>query len=631
MKIAHNLSTLNTLNRLNKNIKTTGNTLKKLSSGLRINMASDDAAGLAISEKLRAQIRGLSQASRNVQDGISLIQTTDSALGTIQDPALIRLKELAVLAANGTLTDSDRGMIQDEVEMIKEGINTIANNTHFNGIHLLNVSRSPFDSLSNTIYTGTNVSSLPSSCLIGNSSNIHEAAGIEITAGVNDGLTVKVDGNSYSITIAAGIYNGSTTALYNDINSKLLAAGAQLELTDVYGSWDDTHMRTLLSSTVAGNHTIEVEGTAFNEIFAQEEGYKFGDHYEVWGREADFSVGYTVISGDNDTLNLKDMGIDKTIVLSAGSYSRDDLITELNKQLTNVGANITASISSTSIGVNTSPNIGNKHYILTLKHNLSSDKNAIQLVSGNALNPLFLRSANKGDTWAPLTKSYLKTNVDITNGLTIDERSNIWEFTVDGSLKKTVTITAGSYTSTTFINALNKELNTVNAGIKAVNDQGMLRFEREMNGNSYTITNLNIYGDIKSGASLNLQVGANSGDTFEFDLTDVRTAALGIDNIDLSTRQDAESTFVKIDRALKTVSQERSRFGAYQNRLEHIQNNLLNYESNLASAESRIRDVDMAREMIEFSKNNILSQAAEAMLAQANLEPQTVLQLIKSN
>ncbi|TVX99406.1 hypothetical protein FPZ49_33915 [Paenibacillus cremeus] len=229
----------------------------------------------------------------------------------------------------------------------------------------------------------------------------------------------------------------------------------------------------------------------------------------------------------------------------------------------------------------------------------------------------------------------------MTNGLSIDNSSNIWEFTVDGSLKKTININAGSYTSTTFINALNNELKAVSAGITAVNDNGMLKFEREMNGSSYTVTNINIYGNknsgaslnlqVDSGASLNLQVGANSGDNFEISLTDARTGALGINNIDLSTRQGAESSLVNIDHALKTVSQERSRFGAYQNRLEHIQNDLSNYESNLTSAESRIRDVDMAKGMMGLTKNNILSQAAEAMLAQANQEPQAILQLLKSN
>ncbi|MGV2948090.1 flagellin, partial [Acinetobacter sp. AGC35] len=121
------------------------------------NKAADDAAGLAISEKMRAQIRGLAQAERNIQDGISLIQTAEGGLGTIQDPSLLRLRELAVQAANDTLASSDRSKIQDEVERIKQGINDIANNTHFNGVHLLNVTENLFDSLSSTNYIGTNV------------------------------------------------------------------------------------------------------------------------------------------------------------------------------------------------------------------------------------------------------------------------------------------------------------------------------------------------------------------------------------------------------------------------------------------------------------------------------------------
>lgn len=181
MRIAHNISALNTLNKLNKNNKSIGTSLEKLSSGLFINKAADDAAGLAISEKMRAQIRGLAQAGRNIQDGISLIQTAEGALGIIQDPNLLRLRELAVQASNGTLTDSDRSHIQKEVQQIKQGINEIANNTNFNGINLLNASSS--NSGTYTIYTGENISSLTSSTLIGNSDNIHNAARLKLLPG----------------------------------------------------------------------------------------------------------------------------------------------------------------------------------------------------------------------------------------------------------------------------------------------------------------------------------------------------------------------------------------------------------------------------------------------------------------
>ncbi|RED32195.1 flagellin [Paenibacillus sp. VMFN-D1] len=633
MRIAHNISALNTTNKLNKNNKSSASSLEKLSTGLRINKAADDAAGLAISEKMRAQIRGLGQAERNIQDGISLIQTAEGALGTIQDHNLQRLRELAVQASNGTLTDADRSMIQMEVEEIQQGINDIANNTHFNGIHLLNVNDYSPDTNSGSIsfskYTGENKNSLTSSTLIGNSDNIHNAKGIEIISGVNDELTIKFDGTSYSIKITAGFYYGSSTALYDDINLKLTAQGAAVKLSDVYSEWDDTHMRTLLTSQISGDHTIEVEGTAFNEIFTQEETYS--GTYEVWGREADFSVGYEVKKGINDTLNFTENGVYKTIVLAEGAYSRDELVAELNNQFTKVSANITASFTG-PIGVNVSSGPGNEHYKLALKHNFSGSDNAIQLVSGNALNPLFIRSAKPGDVWTPTTTSYLKTNIDITNGLTIENGQNEWEFTIDEFIKKTITLDSGTYSSNDLIDSLNKGFEKISAGIIAVNENGKLKFEREMNGSSYTISNFKIIDEKtnqKRNDVLNLQVGANSGEAFTIELSNVTTSALGIHEINLSTRQGAESAISNIDKALAIVSSKRAKFGVYQNALEHVYNNVSNYKVNLTAAESRIRDIDMAKEMMEFTKSNILFQASQAMLAQTNLQPEGVLKLLQ--
>lgn len=128
---------------------------------------------------------------------------------------------------------------------------------------------------------------------------------------------------------------------------------------------------------------------------------------------------------------------------------------------------------------------------------------------------------------------------------------------------------------------------------------------------------------------LNLQIGANSGDSFTVELTDATTTALGLDNIDLSTRQGAESAISKIDEAIAHVSSERGKIGAYQNRLDHAYNSVTNTSENLQSADSRIRDTDMAKEMMAYTKNNILTQAAQAMIAQSNKQPETVLQLLQ--
>lgn len=137
MRIMSNIPALNASNKLKMNNSKNSKVIEKLSSGLRINRAVDDAAGLAISEKMRAQIRGLEQASRNIQDGVSLIQTAEGGMNEIHS-MLQRVNELTVQASSGILTASDRQLIHNEVNQIKDGINEIANHTEFNGINLLN-------------------------------------------------------------------------------------------------------------------------------------------------------------------------------------------------------------------------------------------------------------------------------------------------------------------------------------------------------------------------------------------------------------------------------------------------------------------------------------------------------------
>jgi len=131
MRINHNISSINTQNRMEQNMATVSKSLQKLSSGQRINAAGDDAAGLAISEKMRGQVRGLDQANRNAQDGISMIQTAEGAMNEIHN-LLQRTRELAVQASNDTLTSADRSNLNDEVTQLKTEIDRIKDNTEFN-------------------------------------------------------------------------------------------------------------------------------------------------------------------------------------------------------------------------------------------------------------------------------------------------------------------------------------------------------------------------------------------------------------------------------------------------------------------------------------------------------------------
>jgi flagellin len=150
MIIGHNINAMIAYRNMTYNLNMLGRAMERLSSGLRINRAADDPAGLSISEKMRAQIRGLEQASRNAQDGISVIQVADGALNETHS-ILQRMKELAIQAANGTLNDEDRSSIQEEINQLTSEINNIGNNTEFNTIKLLNGSAYKYDGVNSEL------------------------------------------------------------------------------------------------------------------------------------------------------------------------------------------------------------------------------------------------------------------------------------------------------------------------------------------------------------------------------------------------------------------------------------------------------------------------------------------------
>lgn len=161
--------------------------------------------------------------------------------------------------------------------------------------------------------------------------------------------------------------------------------------------------------------------------------------------------------------------------------------------------------------------------------------------------------------------------------------------------------------------AIQKEITELNAELTRINDTTQFN-KQYMFSDATTVT---------------FQVGANSGEAITQSFTSVDATTLGVDGVDLSTQTGADTAITTIDAAIETVSDQRSTLGAKQNRLEHTIANLDNANENLTAAESRIRDVDMASEMMKFSTSNILQQAAQSMLAQANQQPSQVLQLLQ--
>ncbi len=389
MIINHNLNAMNAHRNMSSSTISQGKAIEKLSSGLRINRAGDDAAGLAISEKMRSQIRGLNQASRNSQDGISLIQTAEGALSETQAIGQ-RMRELAVQSANGTYTDEDRVLINQEFEQLKSEIDRIATDTEFSGRKMLN----------------------------------------------------------------------------GDMSGKTLIVG--------------------------------------------QIGY-YGDKNN---------------GGDIAAQDLRDNNADELIKLGEGRFE--------------------IRISDT----------GNNHFRFDL--------------------------------------------MDISN---FNDKVYVMDSAIVEKTGKNEIFELGG---------IDIELN-------------LALFNNIKDGDKFEFDNL---VDKKEDGIL-LQVGANKGQTLGFDINWMRSRELGLGGVNLLTSEDSQDAMSYLDTAISRVSDERAKLGAVQNRLEHTIASTDNTAENLQASESRIRDVDMAKEMMNLTKLNVLQQASQSMVAQANQAPQQIMQLLK--
>ena len=489
MRIQHNIAALNSYRNLTGNNTAVSKNLEKLSSGYRIDRAGDDAAGLAISEKMRAQITGLNTAQKNAQDGVSLVQTAEGALTEVHS-MLNRMVELADQSANGTYDNEvDRANLQKEIASLKDEIDRIADSTNFNGINLLDGSLS----------------------------------------------AAKLDVKS------ATINNKAITPTVN------AATGTASKIA-------------VTASNVEQKQTLTVE-------YADES----GTLHKV-------EVGYT---------SAREVGKNDAAVLGALQKSElasvFDITSDKNGALT---------LTSKVVGENGAKLIG-----------ISTTDVATTVKAGDVT-----KGTNETVTLANGAQNIIAGDTIVLNGKT-------YEFVADTSSKpKTEGATAivvGANEDATIAN-LNTALE--NAGVKATK-----------NG-----TNL-VLSATKNGAALTLQIGDTSEDFNQMNVSvgDMHTAALGIADIDISTQAGAKTAVGKIKSAINSVSSTRGDLGAIQNRLEHTINNLSVTSENMTAAESRIRDVDMANEMMAYTKNNILVQSSQAMLAQANQLPQGVLQLLQ--
>ncbi|MEH2935736.1 flagellin [Acutalibacter sp. JLR.KK004] len=555
MRIQHNILAMNAYRNYNTNTSALAKNLEKLSSGYKINRAGDDAAGLAISEKMRAQITGLNAAQKNVKDGISLVKTAEGAMQEIQD-MLNRMDYLATQSANGTYDNEvDRLNLQKEVDQLKSEINRIADSANFNGIKLLDGTQG-----ASTATGGTAIRlNADTDAVEGNGSGQKGVYSIDISKWSGSaGSAAKA---SFSIVI------GGVT-----IAKASISAGK---------TGDASAIKLSASSATINNVKFEVklDGGKITLTMKSVPTTKF-----------DSSMAVTVTpTGANATENN---AISGAVKVETPAIAKEDskfasatfaLTTEMIKDGNQI--KIGKDVYTFAVGKDSKFKGGN---VIDLRHMKDGDADLVK-EAGRALS-----KAAANNSWFKVTTQNDGGTIHLTE-----------KFGADGSERPYKNNMVGTSTA--------KDADWNATGTDAT---------------KFVMWGKN--GELGSSGGLTLQIGDTSDSYNQLNVVigDMHTTALGIDSVDISKPESASAAIQTIKDAINYVSGVRGDLGATQNRLEHTANNLSVMAENIQDAESTIRDTDVAEEMMAYTKNNILIQSAQAMLAQANAVPQGVLQLL---
>jgi flagellin len=590
MRINNNIAAMNTHRQMGISESDGSKSMEKLSSGFRINRAGDDAAGLAISEKMRAQIRGLNMASKNSSDTISMIQTAEGALAETHS-ILQRIRELAVQSANDTNTDSDRTELNSEVKQLKAEIDRIGNTTEFNTKKLLEGSaKGVADETKGTSRVNNNSSLLLDSGKITTMSNF--VANDKSWAFDGAYMLVRTAGTGKGTTFTAGDFmlvgTDGTQYKFKDVGNGAVAIDAATLAeeagTIIVGGSTYKVGSASAATTLTNNVTLGVFSTAPT----QDDLTTLGDG-SVLARDSEMTVGATGIKVE---VSGKELEIKSA---AAGMYVDGELVGTGKKITLEDGTILTAGSAAGAFTVT---------------------EGSLKLVN-NTVGGTATYSALKVTQDSTLTKDTVIANGKylLLGGGTVinDDKTTVaGSIAFDGaSIQFGATDARPGSTNPGAANL------AANYNLADVGDSVTFIFSEYQAASS------------KLNDSVMSQIGANSGQTTFVSIGDMRADALGVAHIDIGTKWGAATAIETVNNALQKVSHQRSSLGAIQNRLEHTIKNLDTAAENLQAAESRIRDVDMAKEIMEFTKNNILQQASQAMLAQANSQPQSVMTLLK--
>ncbi len=682
--------------------KLTATTMERLSTGLRINSAKDDAAGLAITNRMTSQIRGYAVAIRNSNDGISMAQTAEGAMGQVTN-MLQRMRELSVQAATGSLNDGDRENVQLEINQLKAEIDNVANKTNHNNIKLLDGSAGKI-----VLQTGTNANdTMNIACGSVKTKDIGLGSRASLSSVATNFAANAAPDLADGDLILNGVVVGASLATDDNKSSAANASSAIAKAAAINRVSAQSGVHATVNETVAfgsvmtasaSNGTIKINGvdtatvyttddaelsrsavvTAINNISGQTGVKAINSH--------DDSQGVVLVAEDgrNIEIDLGSMTAAATGLGASNVYAGTYELNTFDGRAINVSSNVSGDL--TNSGLNFGTFAADTAQAVSLKRESASaapvaGAGETGVLNGNTLviNGVGIDAANANDDQASntLVDSSVKSASAIAIAAAINKKTGMTGVTAtaEPNILKGSGFTAGTVTALNLNGvdvAISLDANSSRDDvITAINAaQGKTGVVASAWGEGITLTaadgrNISISSDATDAAALGLtgltlgtagddtdavtfystvklssdkafkvESGSEGNDNFAalgfrrgtFGGSD---NALKVADIDVTTQAGATDAIKALDAALNTVSADQARAGAFQNRLEAVVSNLTESNQNMSASRSRILDTDYATETSNMAKQQIISQAATAMLAQANQSAQSVLSLLK--
>ena len=650
MVVKNNMTAINTLNTLNKNSSALSKSLQKVSSGMKINSAADDASGYAISERMRVQIRSLDQANQNTQNGSSMMKVAEGAVSSTVE-ILKTLKEKAVNAANDSNTDSDRQTIQKELDQSIDQINDNANVT-FNGKYLIDGSK---NTIGNATYTALSNQSLSTDTTGATKLvDLKARSGDSLEIHDTDKVTVSYvkGGKTYSATFNVKEDDGTQHTLQDiftkmeeiDNTSKVFANASNASISKATGVTytagqiqdavnDAATKKTAYTIALGKKNDLDNATKAHNDAVAAIGNYANGTPANNTGLVKDFTDAFTaynasVSTGDKlaagDIAKAGDTGADGGTAVKAvlDAVANDAKWTNVQNGTSDKAVALAKAYSALKTANEKAWGAaGDGTAVGSTKKTLDDAADAMTQLTNSA-------GTNAG--YAEIEGEYLaaKEKADSMSGVKLMTGSEVG-VAASGDVVNTasgvnaITVTANDDGIGGQISGLNISVSDSQGNVKKSANAALDAFEETIRAQNKSDDN-----------AISLQVGAKANQSIKVGLTDMRAEALGLQGADgtklnISTQTKANAAINVLDNAIQKALDQQTTIGSVESRLEYTSSNLTTASENVQASESTIRDADMAKEMTNYTKNNVLLQAAQSMLAQANQSSSNVLSLLQ--